>query len=400
MRDPHTLQPPQNTLCMQWTAELMKRMYELTGERRYLDSGLDALATLCMYQNAWPVAWRRKANTFGGFGVQNTDGEYNDARQSQFGCTLCDYGALLGRRDLFERGVAAIRASLALVNLPANVGNDVYPYPNYAPGLSPENTGHGGGDSVETRTGFDWGEGSGLAGAAYVMRRYGGVYADMRGGWAVGIDGVTADLKGGDLRVTNTLAGLKSPFDGDLRVTPTLAHARLGAPTVNGVPWETGTAIAPPPAERTEPVPLLNPSWDFADGNLQGWQVIGGFRAVPSKPVRVPFHGRRWMIATAEDGDRGYNDSWTGEVYSPVFTTDATTISLLVSGGEKPGARVELMDAMTHKPLFTERGRNREELEERAWGVTELRGKPLYIRVTDHETDGWGHINVTEIRCR
>ena len=400
MRDPHTLQPPQNTLCMQWTAELMKRVYELTDERRYLDSGLDALATLSMYQNAWPVAWRRKANTFGGFGVQNTDGEYNDARQSQFGCTLCDYGAMLGRRDLFERGVAAIRASLALVNHPAQVGNDVYPYPNYPPGLSPENTGHGGGDSVETRTGFDWGEGSGLAGAAYVMRRYGGVYADARNGWAVGIDGVTAQLAGGDLRVTNGLAELKAPFDGDPQVTPSVAHARRGAVTVNGKTWKTGTPISPVRAEARPRELPLNPSWDFAEGSLQGWQVIGSFRAVPSKPTRVPFHGRRWMIATAEDGDRGYNDLWTGEVYSPEFITDATTLTLLVSGGDQPGARVELMDATTHKPLFTERGRNREELEERSWNVTELRGKHLYIRVTDHETDGWGHINVTEIRCR
>lgn len=209
MHDPHTLLPPQNTLSMQWTAEAL-RAAAAAGHDRTPDTGDDhfpqptttrsqyragamkALDMMVLYQNVWPISYRKVAYTYGGFGVQNSDGEYDDARQAQFGCTLADFGADLGRQDLFERGVAATRATLALINDPLHASLGIYPNPNYPPGLEPENDGHGGTDEQNGRSGTDWGECSGLTSMAWMLDKYGGGYVhdDPSNGWGVGIDGI------------------------------------------------------------------------------------------------------------------------------------------------------------------------------------------------------------------
>lgn len=218
MRDPHTLQAPQNTLCMHWTAEALQSIsnyveivdqrvvlldypstkvqktydeFKLLAKKRafWQKQALKAIDTMTLSQNVWPISYRKAAYTYGGFGVQNSDGEYNDARQAQFGDTLVDFGAALGRQDYFERGVAAIRASMALINHPKHIELGIYPNPNYPLGLQPENTGHGGTDQQNGRTGPDWGELSGLTSMAYLLHTYGGAYVH-KDGWRVGIDGV------------------------------------------------------------------------------------------------------------------------------------------------------------------------------------------------------------------
>jgi hypothetical protein len=222
MWDMHSMQAPQNTLCMQWSAEALRAVrstrfdeyyervarlgvkgiakstpYSSILKRGQPNGSLMALDIMALYQNVWPLSYRRVAYTYGGFGVQNSDGEFNDARQAQFGSTLCHFGAELGRKDYFERGVAAIRASLTLINHPRHIELGLYPNPNYPLGLQPENNGHGGTDQQNGRTGFDWGEGSGLAAAAEVIDRYGDAYIDEKNRWGVGIDGsiFSPDLK-------------------------------------------------------------------------------------------------------------------------------------------------------------------------------------------------------------
>jgi hypothetical protein len=194
--DRHTGIPPQNTLAMQWTAEAFAALGRSTGEMRWHEAAAPVVDLLCLYQAIWPISFRRVAYTYGGFGVQNTDAEYNDARQSQFANTLIDLGRAAGRRDWVERGVAALRAGFALIHTPENRENGVYPDPNQPLGLSPENCGHGSGDTHDGRTGFDWGEGSALAGAAWALRHHGGALLDVAAGSGVGIDGVRfADVR-------------------------------------------------------------------------------------------------------------------------------------------------------------------------------------------------------------
>jgi hypothetical protein len=375
MHDPHTLSPPQNTLCMQWTAETLNLAAELSDSsnpkstiqnpksKQYRAAALKALDIMALYQSVWSLPYRRAAYTFGGFGVQNSDGEYLDARQAQFGCTLANFGALLGRKDYFERGIAAVRASMTLINHPLHAENGLYPNPNYPPGLQPENTGHGGTDQQNGRTGFDWGEGSGLAAMAWLLHQADRSNQSDLANWA----------KWGAL------------IDGGTK----------------------GQKHFPKP-----PKPLQNPTFDFSDWRMTGWTVEGNFAETPTYSTRLDFglsEGEAF-IGTCEDGRGGYDDTYTGSVTSPPFTVTKAQIKLLVGGGAGEDVYVELVEdssggttfdlrpsAFTR--IFVERGRNRERMDERTWDVSGLKGKLLRIRIVDRETGGWGHVNVARVRC-
>jgi hypothetical protein len=401
MRDPHTMQLPQNALSMQWSAEALKRLWELTGETKYLRTGIQALDTMIMYQVIWHIPYRTTANAYGGFGAQNSDGEYNDARQAQFACTLCYFGAALHRKDYFERGVAGLRGSFTLINHPSHIANGVYPEPNYPLGLQPENFGHGGRDEHAGRTGFDWGEGSALASAAYILKKYGGAYVDTSAGWAVGIDGVNADFNSGAARIENGLAALPSPYTGAVEVE--VKGAGSAKLQVNQQQLGTGATVVPPPAAKPASASrelANNPGWNFENGAMPGWTVSGNFVDMPSRSTRTDFDkSGDWFLGTGEDGEGGWDDSCAGTVLSPRFTTDKAHIKLKVGGGDSGGVWVSLLNAVTNVPLRTARGTKKERMETVTWDVSEFRGQVLRIKIHDEDIGGWGHINVDDIRC-
>lgn len=402
LMDQHTQQPWQNTLCMQWSAELLKIVYELTGEEKYLKSGLQALDFMSLYQNVWSLPYRRVAYTFGGFGVQNSDGEYLDARQSQFGCTLCDYGILLGRKDLFERGIAAIRASMTLINHPRHIANGIYPEPNYSFGIEPENCGHLGFDHQCGRSGFDWGEGGGLAGIAYILNKYGDVYIDTKAKWAVGIDGVDAIYKDDEVSIINTLANLDYPYEKKFKVSPLVSSDKKTSLKINGKKYSPKRKIPPLRLESNKSAEniIVDPSWNFENGEMFGWQIIGNFAEVPTSSSRMDFiKSGNWFIGTCEDGFGGYDDTYKGRIYSPAFKTTKNKIKIKVGGGNGNDVRVELRKGSNHEVIYTERGNNNEKMDEKIWDVSNYKNASFYIVVIDESEDGWGHINIDDIYC-
>jgi len=348
MRDPHTMQAPQNTLSMHWAAEALMAASKLTNDSaaaaRFRKSSLMALDTMALYQNVWPISYRKTAYTYGGFGVQNSDGEYNDARQAQFGDTLADFGAAMGRQDYFERGVAAARASMALINHPLHEKLGIYPNPNYPLGLQPENDCHGGGDGQAGRTGPDWGEMSGLTSMAWLLDKYGANYSVGSG--KVVVDGGYAEL--------------------------------------------------PTQIERN----LVDPTFDMKEWRMPGWTFEGDFLRWPVKNPRrfnwnndgLPF------IGTCEDGRGAFDDELTGTALSPRFTVTKPKIRLKVGAGSGDGVYVELLDENGKRQAIA-RGVNSETMDEVVWDVAKLRGQRVQIRIVDNEKGGWGHINVGNIRC-
>lgn len=50
----------------------------------------------------------------------NFDGEWNDARQSLFAELFLDYYRVTGEAELFERGVAALKAGFIMMYCPEN----------------------------------------------------------------------------------------------------------------------------------------------------------------------------------------------------------------------------------------------------------------------------------------
>jgi hypothetical protein len=491
MHDPHSLEPPQNTLSMQWTAEALSAVERQNYPPMFKDdhdapatdyhvAAMKALDIMALYQNVWPISYRKVAYTYGGFGVQNSDGEYNDARQAQFGCTMADFGARLGRQDLFERGVAATRATLTLINDPLHAENGIYPNPNYPPGLEPENDGHGGTDEQDGRSGFDWGEGSGLTSMAWLLDKYGSAYEDLDHNWRVGIDGVIwepgKDVLGLSVEVPNigkyppatvvsnrgtrrnlkvTLAPgeIDQPF-----VTPTddnrpgfakvevmlfdvndgvdkgffvSAHGDKIVAAVGTFGASDGGADAHaivPLSFLRSPVHFdgtvrgwpfksravqhyFDPAFTLSGREVQDWTITGNFSQVPTTSTRADFgiDPGEPFIGTCEIATGGYDDKFTGEVTSPFFRTMKNKIRLLVGGGAGENVYVELLSQGALPPregpftpyerIAIARGHNSERMHEVVWDVSKLKKTYLRIRVVDHETGGWGHINVGRIRC-
>lgn len=343
MWDQHSLVAPQNTLSMHWAAEALRSVSKLTKDKKYVPYALKSLDMMNLYQNVWPISYRKTAYTYGGFGVQNSDGEYDDARQAQFGASLCDFGAELGRKDYFERGVAATRASQTLINHPLHAEYGIYPNPNYPLGLQPENCCHGGTDHQAGRTGFDWGEGSGLTSMAWLLDKYGERYDKL---------GVIVDGKSAGIEMLKSNPGFL-PVD---------------------------------------------PTFDFNDWRMKGWTIVGDFAEVPTYSTRYDFGvNGGGFIGTCEDGKGGFNDEYTGTITSQKFRVSSDKITLLVGGGSGEGVYVELIESAGER-LYIERGRNREPMDRRTWDVSKFKDRVLQIRIVDREKGGWGHINVGDIR--
>lgn len=180
--DKYTQQHPQNTLSMFMAAEACYSLYQITGKPLYKNQGVAVMDYLSLYQQVWSPRWL-SCELFGGFGVQNTDGEWSDSRQGYFAVTLMHYYELTGRREYFERGVAALRAMFSL----------------FEPGDSPrtaENYAHGSYNKLAGTTGIHWGTGSSVVSIHIIRKKYGDAFINVEQGWGVGIDGCRFDSVG------------------------------------------------------------------------------------------------------------------------------------------------------------------------------------------------------------
>jgi len=110
------------------------------------------------------------AMLLGGFTTQNSDAEWSDARQGQFGNILLDYYRATGKVEYLERGIAALRAQFP-----------VSPSENWAHG------GYGGKAGVSS---FHWGSGSGMAGIEIDEEFLRDAVVDVASGAAVGVNGL------------------------------------------------------------------------------------------------------------------------------------------------------------------------------------------------------------------
>jgi hypothetical protein len=175
--DAFTGQHPQNTLSMQQAAEAYLALYKITGKHDYRERGTAVLDYLCLYQQVWSPPWL-SCQLFGGFGVQNTDGEWSDSRQGYFASTLMSYYEVTGEREYFERAVAALRAMFSLFESPTSPRT----WENYA---------HSALDRPGGVTGIHWGTGSSVTSIHLLEPKYGGAFVNVAGGWGCGIDGCT-----------------------------------------------------------------------------------------------------------------------------------------------------------------------------------------------------------------
>jgi hypothetical protein len=151
-----------------WTLEAMKELFQITSNLVYLDAGEQLLAELSLYQQIWEPDYF-PVPTLGGFGVMNSDDEWNDARQSLFSLTYLDYYRLTDNKTYLIRGMWAIRAAFYMMYCPENqtvkkLYETVHVHFNEADyGFHMENFNHHDNTAVKGLgefTIFDWGNGA------------------------------------------------------------------------------------------------------------------------------------------------------------------------------------------------------------------------------------------------
>lgn len=188
---------PHNTLSIQWSAEAFLKAYRIFGRNNDLDNGEYCLNLLSLYQQVWNPPYI-SFYAFGGFGVQNTDAEWSDARQAQFAETYLNFFLTTGNREYLQRSIAACRASFALMDIPENkyicpLNYQGTPFNGEFTGAMAENFGHSGYNQRSGQSGFHWGTGSALTSAAIFRMKLGNIYIDSRSRVATGIDGVLVE---------------------------------------------------------------------------------------------------------------------------------------------------------------------------------------------------------------
>jgi hypothetical protein len=200
---------PRNALYKQcnfsmfWTAEALLAAWKATGELRYLDWGRRTLDELSMTQQVWQPPFIY-IPALGGFGVMNFDGEWNDSRECLFAELFMDYYRATGERELFERGIAALKSAFVMMYCPENpevksLWEKVWPF--FGPedyGFTMENYGHIGttspeGEGVGEFTIFTWGNGAAAEARNRIRDHYGDVFIDRIRGKGFGIDSVTVE---------------------------------------------------------------------------------------------------------------------------------------------------------------------------------------------------------------
>jgi hypothetical protein len=163
-----TAQYPQNNLSTLQAAMAYLKLYRVTKERRWLDTGTRVLDYLLLTQQVWNPPYF-DPRLLGGFTTQNTDAEWSDARQGYAAVVLWDYYKETGTLEYLERAVAAARSTFA-----------VAPWENWA------HTGHI--NEPGAMTGFHWGTGSAMTSVEIMAPMLGDVFIDLMRKQGVGFN--------------------------------------------------------------------------------------------------------------------------------------------------------------------------------------------------------------------
>jgi|TARA_B110000196_G_scaffold115058_1_gene100154 hypothetical protein len=220
-RDRWQNQVARGNLSLFWAIEGYAALYRATEDKEILKLGEQCVDYVTFTQACWEPHFIYTAFPFGGFTVDNADNAtFLDARQAEMVRPFIWYGKTLGRQDLLERGVAAARSSVVLINHPRHKANNIYRHTNIYPfGLGPENIDHEAHPQSAMRTHPSWGEGSGVfTGLAEALRGLGGAYINLETSIHIGVDGLhieNVELDKDELKITikSVLHQINMPWD-------------------------------------------------------------------------------------------------------------------------------------------------------------------------------------------
>ena len=186
----------------------------------------------------------------------------------------------------------------------------------------------------------------------------------------------------------------------------------LKAPAA-AAPAAPATPAAPPAAKQESTKPedgiaataadgrKLN--LDFEKGDLSDWSATGtAFKGQPVEGdtvhARLPDavsgqKGKYWIGTYERNGDGPQ-----GALTSIPFKVTHPFASFLVGGGAGGALRVEVVRADNDEVIFTAGGRAQEEMRTVAVDLKSVQGKDIYLRIIDHGSAGWAHINFDNFR--
>lgn len=167
--DGYTAQYPQCNLSTIFAAFACLKRSRITGDPRHLETAQEVLDYLLLTQQVWDHPGI-KIDTFGGFTVQNTDNEWNDAREALCAILLYEYYIDTGRWEYLERAAAAMQD-----------GFQNLPYENWA---------HCGYEGMQYDSSLLWGCGIILTAAEYLDKKMGMIFADPAEKKALGLWGI------------------------------------------------------------------------------------------------------------------------------------------------------------------------------------------------------------------
>ncbi len=163
-----TAQYPQNNLSTMQAAMAYLKLYRMTKEQKWMQTGTRVLDYLLLTQQVWnnPLL---DPKLMGGFTTQNTDAEWSDARQCYAAVLLWDYYKETGEPEYLERAVAAARSTFS-----------VAPWENWA---------HSGYDNENgSLTGFHWGTGSAMTSVEIMAPMLGDAFINVEKRHGVGFN--------------------------------------------------------------------------------------------------------------------------------------------------------------------------------------------------------------------
>ena len=143
--------------------------------------------------------------------------------------------------------------------------------------------------------------------------------------------------------------------------------------------------------------------FDFETGDLQGWKVVEGAfaRVVTDRPE---YHNKgayasrqgKYHLSTVEGANDSSADAQRGVIESPVFLLDSPNLSFLIGGGSHSDTYVALC-TLDGKELVQARGKNSEVMDRVQWNLPQCLGKPVFLRVFDGNSGGWGHVTLDDV---
>ncbi len=137
---------------------------------------------------------------------------------------------------------------------------------------------------------------------------------------------------------------------------------------------------------------------DFEGDDYGSWQVRG--ECFGDGPAKGTFPHQREVTGFLGKGLVNSHlyagDELQGTLISPSFKIERKYINFLIGGGKHP-SRAGVTLRIDGETARTATGKNSEKLQWATFDVTEFRGKEGVIRIMDHTSEGWGHINVDNI---